>query len=68
MNRLLAQKIDLGVTLEIDEIVGERQQPTPGKKQSMVVVRGRETTAHLLVIFPSAGIFRSSPTHVTALT
>ena len=32
MNRLLAQKIDLGVTLEIDEIVGEKQQPTPVKR------------------------------------
>ena len=32
MNPLLAQKIDLGVTLEINEIVGERQQPIPAKR------------------------------------
>jgi hypothetical protein len=33
MNPLIAQKIDLGVTLEIGEIVGERQRSKAAKSR-----------------------------------
>jgi hypothetical protein len=53
MKPLVTQKIEFGVRLENDEIVGEKKKQCPGKEE-MVVVWGKEK-ANALDGIPSVG-------------
>jgi hypothetical protein len=68
MNPLPAQKIEFGVKMKNDEIVGEKQQPTPEKGVNGGGSWRRGIKRAHSAFFLSAGRLRNSPTHFSPHT